>query len=467
MESTSNTNIVQILKVSKLVSYEDLEQSVSGYLVNCMSLRNVCFYYFLSEVFNARKLYKITQSYIERCFQQVAHTNGYLELSYKFVMKIVKSSELNITSELSVLKAIVSWVGHKHVERNCSFEKLLLQIRLQLLPVKTLKELKFDMARFSKEKHIEEIFEKTIKLKKTNSNINHKGHRVCSQNKYSVLCIGQSTEINTDTGVFRVSGENFKQVSELRHVEGFHSSSVTVDISGTIYIVGSFIDGVEDRVVYRFTPGISDRWKIIGSFPSYNCGFGVCSAFGKIYVLGGKFREYGRGHCFCFDPENDRSQDLPCMIGERKFAACTGFEESIFVCGGLLDTTCLNTAEVFDIDKMIWRQLPSMVMSRARHQAVAYKNKVFVIGDGSKFHAEFYDSASNAFTILKNTPKFSRQGEGSSLKAVLVNDKIYMFGRNVNKIYLYDIERETWSAMKNKLNEKLTKYFACLKLPTY
>ena len=465
MESTSNTNIAQILKVSKLVSYEDLEQRVSDYLANCISLKNVCFYYFLSEVFNAKRLYKITQTYIDRCFQQVAHTNGYLELGCKCVMKIVKSSQLNITSELSVLKAIIFWVGHKHVERKCLFEKLFSQVRLHLLPVKTLKELKFGMARFSNEKHIEEMFEKTISIKKTNSNVNYKGHRVCIQNEYSILCIGQSTEINTDTGVFKVSGKRFRQVSELPNMVGFHSSSVTVDVGGTMYIVGGYIDEVEDRVIYEFTPGVSPRWKITGSFPNYNCGFGVCSAFGKIYVLGGKFSEYGRGHCFRFDPDNDRSQDLPRMIGERKFAACTRFEESIFVCGGLLDATSLDTAEVFDIDKMSWKQLPSMVMSRAYHQVVAYKNKVFVIGDGYKFRAEIYDSASNAFALLKNTPKFSRKD--SSLKAVLVNDKIYLFGRNLKKIYLYDIERETWSAMINKLSKKLTNYFSCLKLPTY
>ena len=152
--------------MSKLVSYEDLEQRVSDYLANCISLKNVCFYYFLSEVFNAKRLYKITQTYIDRCFQQVAHTNGYLELGCKCVMKIVKSSQLNITSELSVLKAIIFWVGHKHVERKCLFEKLFSQVRLHLLPVKTLKELKFGMARFSNEKHIEEMFEKTISIKK-------------------------------------------------------------------------------------------------------------------------------------------------------------------------------------------------------------------------------------------------------------------------------------------------------------
>ena len=137
-----DTNIIQLLNMSKKISSRAIEDCCSNYLIEKISLNTVCFFYYISKLHKARKLKLATKRYIERCFEYVIRTTEFLDLKYEHLKSILKSSKLNITTELSVLNAIDVWVKHRIDERSTFIMDLLPKVRLQLLPIVTLNELK-------------------------------------------------------------------------------------------------------------------------------------------------------------------------------------------------------------------------------------------------------------------------------------------------------------------------------------
>lgn len=93
-------------------------------------------------------------------------------------------------------------------------------------------------------------------------------------------------------------------------------------------------DNQGKNVVQKFTPGISEMWTHVGEIPSFKRGYTVCSFLDRIYFLGGTFNDYDPAQCLCFDPVTGGHDQLPGMIEERTFAACTAFGDKIFLLGG-------------------------------------------------------------------------------------------------------------------------------------
>ena len=78
---------------------------------------------------------------IDCCFTTVCKGNRFLELSFSNLLKIIASSNFNITSELEIFYAANNWVSHNLEKRSKFLKELLLKIRLTLLSESALKVL--------------------------------------------------------------------------------------------------------------------------------------------------------------------------------------------------------------------------------------------------------------------------------------------------------------------------------------
>ena len=449
-----------MIKAFKFLSITKGEKTCCEYLTKRISLKNVCFYFYFSEVLKLKKLNKASTRYIHKHFQQVAETEEFLELEYKYLTKILRSSKLNVTSELSVLNTVNSWVSHNKKSRSTFFIKLLSYVRLHLLPPFALNELKCTTAWFSKLKGFKSAVEK-VEINGTLTLNSVSGNRVCSKHNKSILCIGDGGNNSASTNVFEISTSDFGKITALPSLKENQSCSVALNISGTIYVVGGLSNHLEERLIQKYTPGISECWKTIGSFPDYQQGFTVCSLLEKIYVLNGMYYGVERGYCFCFNPTAEDSIELPRMRKKRQFAASVAFQNMVLVCGGDRGKDRLRTTRLFDPEDFKWKRLPDMCHSRARHKAVASENKMFVLGGTKKFSCEMYDSVSNVFTLLTNTP--ATCSIVHYLQTVLIDKKIYVF-RNRAKIFVYDIEGETWSKLESPLSQQIRRFFTCIEI---
>ena len=66
-----------MIKAFKFLSITKGENACCKYLTKRISLNNVCFYFYLSEVLKLEKLNKASTRYIHKHFQQVAETEDF------------------------------------------------------------------------------------------------------------------------------------------------------------------------------------------------------------------------------------------------------------------------------------------------------------------------------------------------------------------------------------------------------
>ena len=121
-----------------------------------------------AKLFNISSFHKSTFNYIERWFTSVVETESFFELEFSDLMKILKNSELLITSELEVYEAAEKWLRCDIKERKKFAKDLLLATRLPLLSKLTLKKLLKKSSIFTKlddcNKVLKEILENKMKF---------------------------------------------------------------------------------------------------------------------------------------------------------------------------------------------------------------------------------------------------------------------------------------------------------------
>ena len=93
----------------------------------------------LTRLFKLSSSYKAMFNLIERSFTIIADTDSFMNLEFNILVKILRSSQLLITSELQVYNSASKWLSYKIEERSKFAKDLLLTVRFPLLSDSTLK----------------------------------------------------------------------------------------------------------------------------------------------------------------------------------------------------------------------------------------------------------------------------------------------------------------------------------------
>ena len=472
-----------MLKASKLLSIKGLGQLLCDHLIEFIYLENICYYHQLSDMFNVENLRDITVKYVERAFQQVIQTKSFLETDFIYLYKMLNNSKLDVTSELVTFDAVNLWVDHNVETRRTFAMQLLSKVRLHLLPVVTLKQLKMKNNCLSKLENFDSIIEKAIEHKKVISSEwnSSTGNRFCNQDEYAILRIGGIVNRDISSEALLLHGENFQCKSKLPPLISGVNGCHAINLNGTIYVLGGFSRDFEVNLVQKFTPGISESWDVAGEIPDYIHGFSVCSFLNKIYIFGGKYHEDEQGYCLCFDPVTGESNDLPSMIRDRLFATCTAFGDKVFVFGGRelyqSEYRRIRSVEVYDPDKNEWKLKNDMIECRSHLKSVVMKNKIVIfgsrfnskgiVGDNS-FGAELYDVFSNTFTLLKSVKLIHKKDnvfKGYMACSVCIGNKIVVFGQVNGEKVIYDVESNSWSKDCLETKQGSCRYSTFIKFP--
>ena len=94
-----------------------------------INFNNVFVFYQIAKVYKMPNLLKLIYSYTVSHFTTISKTKNFLELDFNFVYKILSDSNLNVTSELEVLKAADAWFTCMSKERTKFARSLFLQVR--------------------------------------------------------------------------------------------------------------------------------------------------------------------------------------------------------------------------------------------------------------------------------------------------------------------------------------------------
>ena len=127
------------LKMNKLFLDENVESKLCKFVGNNFNIKNVLTYHQLAKLFKLLSCSESTFSYIERNFTMIVETKNFLEVGCIEVLKILRRSELSITSELEVYNSASKWLSHNVKERIEFAKELLLTVRFPLLSDGTMK----------------------------------------------------------------------------------------------------------------------------------------------------------------------------------------------------------------------------------------------------------------------------------------------------------------------------------------
>ena len=405
----------------------------------------------------------------------IVETQNFLETHFTFVSKILKSSELSITSEGEVYYAAEKWLSYNFKERSKFAKHLLLTVRLPLLLDHTLRYLINNSSVFTEVDECKAILNKVVNNKDNyyqNKSSMYYASRYCNQDLFNVVLLGGSEEGNTTPNVDnmkQLNPTNFSCVNVLSPMTGNRRVFETVYLKGEIYVFGGYDnDNKLIRSIEKYTPHNNSWTKVAEMYDDrgYYC---VCAFMDKIYIIGGwlgKLKPWiVYNNCFQFDTKSCQLKQVSQMEEGRSGAACVVFEGSI-VCSGGVDSqyVSVNTVESCSVVADTWTQMPSMIEERHGHRLVVVKSKLFVIGGNTaEATSEVFDSNSNTFVAINSPCAIGYN------KSLVFGSRILIFQTEKEGnsfVVSYDVHKNKWSDQSCEAIDNLLVY-SCVKLPNY
>ena len=448
-------------------------------------------FYNLTVFFKLNNLSKFTLSYIQRCFTMTVDTENFLNLEFRSVAKILSCSELNVTSELKIFKAVQTWINYNSEKRNKFGKDLLLKVRIPLLSENELKYIEKSL--MNKNKFLYTLTKEILKQK----DFNGKSHiyftrRHCTQYDFNILlCCGAesyrgnmvvTTDEEEDEDVvlipglkhFDITSTDINQLclNNLNSYKAIGSMPKQLFYSKIVYCKGElyFFSGCnENNEIMSFVEKYSmftNSSEIIPGVQLHRNHYCLCNFMDEIYFMGGveNQEDTETNSCVMFDTKAHKFENIAKMNDIRALAACTVFNGNIVVSGGVYDGD-LKSVEVYDYSADQWKYMPSMVLRRSQHSLAAIRNKLFAVG-GYQDKCEVFDATSNAFALMKNSRGFNFDGQDNSDKTVSVGNKLFVFFDHRDTALCYDLDMGDWIEEPCKLTKDFY-YFCCAKVPVF
>lgn len=213
-------------------------------------------------------------------------------------------------------------------------------------------------------------------------------------------------------------------------------------------------------------------------FPEFVLGHSSCAVNGKILIIGG-FYQKNEAHLakidnsvYCYNTLTNRwTTDYADFQTPRRYLSSEVIGEEVFVIGGDddWDTRFRNTKmEVLQVNSGIWRVREQDSTDRFDIATCVSEDQLFQIGGAiaigtSIAEVESFNTGTRVWSNLKPLPI-----PLSSCGSVLIDNNIYIFGGTsnhwddpINKIFLYDIELDSWSLKSTCLPVNLSEMAVC------
>ena len=448
--------IVKSMKFGKLHIEKNLISDILSYAKKYINMRNVTLYCQLSHVFNLTELSHVTFRHIESCFATVARTRNFLQLDFDLVRKILKSSQLHVTSELEVFYAAERWVNFNNGGRKELALSLLQTVRLPLLSDPALNRLLRETSTICSIHEGKNMVKSALKNNESISSF--PPIRYCNENLFDIVFTEGENLLTLLDGNKLENRNRFATIN--KESSGCHEA---VYLNGQVYIVTEDFDR-EDLSIKRYSSAC-ESWENVADF-DYRRYFCVCALVDSVYVLG----DFRSNSCLKFDADSCQVTAVAGMNLRRSMAACAVFRGKVVVSGGycggyfenrqLFDENFSDTVEAYDHSADEWTRMPSMVKATYDHSMVAIRNNLYVIG----LRCQMYNGFTNKFVVINGPPRHSNMWIGTKARAVSISNKIYVFRERKSTVVCYDVIKDEWQEEKCEVNGYI-KGGCCIKLP--
>ncbi|KAE8612248.1 hypothetical protein XENTR_v10012778 [Xenopus tropicalis] len=402
----SNLTVQVLATAAYFMQMDDIFTLCQNYMLDHMDPSNCVGVYYFAKHICGEELEERCKKYLYQHFTEVGLHEEILEIEFDQLMGMIKSDDLNVSREESILDLVLRWVNHDKTARSEYLVDLLKQVRLLLVSPSFLREARkrntvllcnsqcYDI--------VEEALETIEKSSQTSLSL-----RYGMETTNILLCIGNNAMgIRSRYGSFGDASFCFAPAT---------GKCCFIPSPKQGEVLGSVLAGV-----------VTENNDIIlaGEASSVR----LARQKTKMVEL---CRYHNRGS-YCWE--------RLCSAEYRELYALASLHNDLYLIGGQMkyknQYIVTNCVEKFSMEKESWRNVTPLPIPLACHAAVTVNNKLFVMGgwtpqtdrpddepDRLSNRLLQYDPALDKWTIMASM-KYSKY----RFSAAVVNNEIYVLG---------------------------------------
>ncbi|XP_056660720.1 kelch repeat and BTB domain-containing protein 12-like isoform X1 [Monodelphis domestica] len=346
----NNANVQTVAVAAYFMQMDEVFSMCQKYMMDHMDASNCVGIYYFAKHIGAEDLSDQAKKYLYQHFAEASLHEEILEIDVDQLMGLIKSDDLNISREESILDLVLRWVNHSRELRLESLVELLKQVRLGLVNPSFLREaLKRNTALLCNSDCIDLIqgaLDAIKKSKQLSLNL-----RYGMETTSLLLCIG-----NNSTGI------------RSRHGNYGDASFCYAPLTGKTYFLSSPKYGEGLGTVC--TGVVMENNDIIVA--------GEASA-SKLSRQKNKNVEIYRYHI-----RGNKSWEKLCATEFRELYALGSVYSDLYVIGGQMKLKnqylVTNCVDKYSVEHDNWKRVAPLPLQLACHAVVTVNNKLYVMG---------------------------------------------------------------------------------------
>ncbi|XP_046698548.1 kelch-like protein 33 [Silurus meridionalis] len=437
-----------------------LQQEMDAY--NCLDV--VAF----AKAYEMLDLREMAEDFTLRHFEDVAVTEKFQDLPVEKLKAYLRSNCLCVKSELSVFRAVVSWINADTMARVKEARDLMRTVLFPLMTFTEFREVKVitSWPRVSDRDLYESLFEEFC----TNTFHSYSDFRIYLPKETLVLVGGEKITKNLDKrlpcGELWFSNAFHNHVGLMKRIEWrklgdlpekprfCHSAKV---MGGKLYVVGGrHYYGKDDmmKCAYRYDT-IQNNWQRLADMNEKRGNFALLVVDGKMLAIGGnKDIEENIESVEVYCPITDSWSFVQPLDQSLSSHAASVWNGEIFISGGFDSRyQCLESMFLYHPEKGT-TYLRDMSQSRAQHCMETLKDCLYVAGGVSGVAGQLFDQlACEIFDPVNNCwcAIMSMSMPHVSAASAVLEGKIYVIGgychedySDTKVIHRYDPAMQHW-----------------------
>lgn len=358
--------VENLLSTACLLQFDKVAQDCSAFLIkrlhpsNCIGIRH------FSEARSCRELFAEADRFVLENFVDVVNNQEFLMLPSDELEKLLSQDNLNVPSEETILRSLVSWARHNEDKRQQSLSRLLSNVRLPLLSSQFLVD------------HVQnnELFRNDLSCQ----------HLIMEAMVYHLLPERRLSMQSASTKP--------------------RSSTV-----GVLYAVGG-MDSAKGAVSMEKYDLRLNGWSQTDNMNGRRLQFGIAVVDDNLYVVGGRDGLKTLNTVECYDPRKKVWSLLMPMGTHRHGLGVTVLKGPMYAVGGHDGWSYLNTVERWDPQAKQWSYVAPMSTPRSTVGVAVLLNRLYAVGgrDGSSClrSVESFDPHTNKWVLC--SPMSKRRG---------------------------------------------------------
>ncbi|KAF7249747.1 Kelch repeat and BTB domain-containing protein 12 [Varanus komodoensis] len=402
----TNCNVQSVAIAAFFMQMEDVFHICQSYMMDHMDASNCVGIYYFAKHIGAEELSDQARKYLYQHFAEASLHEEILEIEVQQLLSLIRSDDLNVSREESILDLVLRWVNHSRKQRADHLTELLKQVRLVLVSPSFLVEARKRNTVLLSNSQCSDMIEGALETIKK-SNQPSLGLRYGMETTTLLLCIG-----NNSQGI------------RSRHGNYADASFCYAPATQKIYFISS---------------------------PKYGEGLGcVCTGVvnenNDIIVAGEASaakmsREKTRNiEIYRYNCQGNRFWQSLCSAQFRELYALGTIHNDLYIIGGQMKLKnqyhITNIVERYSMEQDNWRTVAPLPVPLACHAVVQVKNRLFAMG-GWTPQMDLPDDEPDRLSnrMLQYDPGQDKWTECTPMKyskyrfsTAVVNNEIYVLG---------------------------------------